>query len=205
MRWTLYSLLFLLITVSASAEEGISPTERVTLSMDAVMQVLNNPNLNREQRRLAVRDVVRSHFDYRVMSRIILAINWRKATDEQRDRFERYFRELMENTYFSAIDNYSGEEVRIGREKRQGKRAVVQTMLITKSKQIPIDFKLLSKSNDWAVYDVVIEGVSLISNYRVEYRGLVKREGMEGLLYKLERKALQLKKGAKTDTVEPAS
>ncbi len=163
--------------------------------MDGVLAVLQNPDLTSEQRRDQVRDIVRQRFDYESMSQVILATNWRSATPAQREQFITLFRELLEQTYFSAMDSYSNQTVRMGLERTntKGNLAEVQTFIASASKEVPVSYKLRQRDNDWYAYDVTVDGVSLVSNYRTTFRDLVKEKGMDGLLSELAEKVATLK------------
>lgn len=186
-------IVVLLLGYSGSMLASISPSTRIKQTVDEVLQVLRTPDLNKEQRRDKVRDIVRPRFDYRAMSQIILAQNWRTATAAQKDRFVELFRDLIEFTYFSAMDKYTGETVRMGLERLSGNRAVVQTYINSASKEVPVNYSLRLKDDDWFAYDVSVDGVSLVSNYRTSFRNLVKEKGMDGLLEELQRKVESLK------------
>ncbi len=193
----LIRLALLLVLMSgalpAIASASIGPSERVQHTMNDVVGVLNDKGLTSAERRGRVSTIVDETFDFQAMSQVILAANWRKASTNQRARFVELFRELLENTYFSALDSYSGQTARLGRERVKGKRAQVQTFVVTSSAEIPVSYKLRQKQDDWFVYDVVVDGVSLISNYRTSFRNLVKQKGMDGLLEQLQQKVVKLK------------
>ncbi|MEG7525150.1 MAG: ABC transporter substrate-binding protein [Chromatiales bacterium] len=193
----LIRLALLLVLMSgalpAIASASIGPSERVRHTMDDVVGVLNDKGLTSAERRDRVNTIVDETFDFQAMSQVILAANWRKASPNQRARFVELFRELLENTYFSALDSYSGQTARLGRERVKGKRAQVQTFVITSSAEIPVSYKLRQKQDDWFVYDVIVDGVSLISNYRTSFRNLVKQKGMDGLLEQLQQKVAKLR------------
>jgi phospholipid transport system substrate-binding protein len=186
-------LFFLLIGYSGVMLASISPSLRIKQTVDEVLQVLRSPDLDKQQRRDKVRDIVRPRFDYRAMSQIILAQNWRKASATQKDRFVELFRDLIEYTYFSAMDKYSGEKVRMGLERTSGNRAIVQTYINSSTKEVPVDYSLRLKNDDWLAYDVTVDGVSLVSNYRTSFRNLVNEKGMDGLIQELENKIDSLK------------
>ncbi|MEN8180599.1 MAG: ABC transporter substrate-binding protein [Pseudomonadota bacterium] len=188
-----FVLVLLLLSYSAWGLASISPSMRIKQTVDEVLTVLSSPELDRDKRRDMVRIIVRPRFDYRAMSQIILAKNWKKASTEQQDRFIYLFRDLLEHTYFSAMDKYTGERIRMGREKLNGKRAVVQTYIATSSKEVPVNYNMRLKNDDWYAYDVSIDGVSLVSNYRTSFRNLVREKGMDGLLLELEKKVDSLK------------
>ncbi len=183
----------LLIGYSGAMLASISPSTRIKQTVNEVLQVLRTPELDTAHRRDKVRDIVRPRFDYRAMSQIILAQSWKNASAEQQDRFVELFRDLIEHTYFSAMDKYTGETVRMGLERMSGKRAVVQTYVNSSTKEVPVNYSLRLKDDDWFAYDVSVDGVSLVSNYRTSFRNLVKEKGMHGLLEELERKVDSLK------------
>ena len=186
-------LVILILGYSSWGQASISPSMRIKQTVDEVIKVLRAPDMDKDKRRDMVRIIVRPRFDYRAMSQIILATNWKKATAEQQDRFIFLFRDLLERTYFSAMDSYTGETVRMGREKLNGKRAVVQTYISTASKEVPVNYNMRLKNDDWFAYDVSVDGVSLVSNYRTSFRNLVREKGMDGLLQELEKKVDSLK------------
>ncbi len=186
-------LLGLLFAASLPAAAMATPSERVKETVDNVLAVLQNPELTAQQRRDQVRDIARQRFDYESMSQVILATNWRTATPAQREQFITLFRELLEQTYFSAMDSYDNQTVRMGLERTKGKLAEVQTFIASASKEVPVSYKLRLRNDDWYAYDVSVDGVSLVSNYRTSFRNLVKEKGMDGLLAELAQKVATLK------------
>ncbi|MES9828462.1 MAG: ABC transporter substrate-binding protein [Candidatus Thiodiazotropha sp.] len=186
-------LLFFLFTFSLSASANVTPSERIEETVKQVLTVLKDQSLGRRDRRDQVKDIVRKRFDYESMSQVILAANWRKASKPQREQFITLFRELLEQTYFSAIDSYSDQSVRMGRERMKGKLANVQTFIVAANKELAVSYKMRFRNDDWYAYDVAVDGVSLVSNYRTSFRNLVKSKGMEGLLAELAQKVASLK------------
>ncbi|MEJ2456409.1 MAG: ABC transporter substrate-binding protein [Candidatus Thiodiazotropha sp.] len=192
-RLTTLLLFGLLFTATLSAAATVTPSDRVKETVDNVLAVLQNPDLDAIQRRDQVREIVRKRFDYESMSQVILATNWRNATPSQREQFITLFRELLEQTYFSAMDSYDNQTVRMGLERQKGKLAEVQTFVTSASKEVPVSYKLRLRNDDWYAYDVTVDGVSLVSNYRTSFRNLVKEKGMDGLLTELAEKVATLK------------
>lgn len=179
-----YVLYFLLLTLSSTVTaEGFStPTARVKDSVDKVITVLRDEALDREERWSKIGLVINDSFDFRSMSQSILATNWKKATPEERQQFVVFFSQYLEDTYRTKIEAYTNQKVEYTGETIRGKRAVVETMIITDSTQIPVNYKLKNNDGNWFAYDVVIEGVSLVSNYRSTFAAIVKNDGMDGLL-----------------------
>lgn len=192
-RFAALFLLGLFFTSSLPAAATVTPSARIKETVDNILEVLKNPVLDKQQRRIHVREIVRRRFDYESMSQVILAASWRKATLPQREQFITLFRELLEQTYYSAMDSYRNQSVRMGRERQKGKLAEVQTYIVSSNKEVPVSYKLRLRKDDWYAYDVTVDGVSLVSNYRTSFRNLVKQKGMDGLLAELAEKVATLK------------
>ncbi len=186
-----FMLVATLLANTAIAEP--TPTENVRSSVEAVIALLKDDQLDRETRRDRMREVIEKRFDFRAMSQRTLATNWKKASDAEKQKFTELFGELIQNSYVSKIESYTNETVEYPGEKQKGRKAVVDTLIITSSAEIPVNYKVYLKDGSWQVYDVIIEGVSLISNYRSSYREIVKKDGFDGLLAKMEEKIRELK------------
>ncbi|MCU7935141.1 MAG: ABC transporter substrate-binding protein [Candidatus Thiodiazotropha sp. (ex Dulcina madagascariensis)] len=187
----------LLFTASLPVLAKATPSERVKETVDQVLRVLQDESLDKQDRRGRVKEIVRERFDYESMSQVILAASWRKATQSQREQFITLFRELLEQTYYSAMDSYNNQTVRMGRERLKGKLANVQTFIVAANKELAVSYKLRYRNDDWYAYDVAVDGVSLVSNYRTSFRNLVKSKGMSGLLAELAEKVATLKSNNK--------
>jgi phospholipid transport system substrate-binding protein len=170
----------------AFAEEAATPTDRVRSAISDIMKILKNENLGRDQKWSEVGRVVDAGFDFRSMSQSILATNWRTATAEEKRQFVEYFAQYLEATYRDKIEAYTNQRVEYMNESVRGDRAVVDTIIMTDSTQIPVTYKLKLNDEGWFAYDVVIEGVSLVNNYRSTFSAIIKSEGMEGLLTDLQ-------------------
>lgn len=163
-----------------------TPTETVREAVDAVIKVLRNDALDREQRWTEIGRVIDARFDFRSMSQSVLATNWRTATAEEKRRFVEFFSQYLEETYRSKIEAYTDQRVEYIAEQVRKDRAIVDTEIVTSANRIPVTYRLKNNDGEWFAYDVVIEGVSLVSNYRNTFNAIVKSEGMEGLLTDLE-------------------
>ena len=183
--------LVLLLCLSGAALAAPSPTELVKKGIDNILSVLNDKTLDQEQRRVAldkeIRRVVKERFEFQSMSKSVLSTNWKKANGYEKDRFVDFFTETLVNTYFKAIESYSGEEIKYVGENIKDERAVVDTVIVAKNGDIPVSYKMKLTNDEWYVYDVVIENISLVSNYRNLYTAIIKSSGINGLLDKMER------------------
>jgi len=195
-------LIFIMVVVTSSsllAADFSTPMGRVKDSVGRVISILNDKSLDREESWQKIAAVIDDGFDFRSMSQSVLATNWKKATPEERDRFTEFFSQYIEETYRSRIEAYTDEEIIYKDEVIRGKRAVVETVIKTDTIEIPINYKLKENDGEWFAYDVIVEGVSLINNYRNTFAVIVKNEGMDGLLLNIQRridryKAAQLEK-----------
>ena len=174
----------------ASAET--SPTDAIRGSVESILDILRDKELDQDIRREKIRVAINTRFDFRAMSQRTLATNWKKASDDEKKRFVGLFSQLIESTYIGRVEAYTDEKVDYPGEKIKGKKAVVETLILTDTADIPVNYKVYLKKGKWWVYDVVIEGISLISNYRSSYQEIVKNEGFDGLLAKMQDKINEL-------------
>ena len=181
-----------LLATASLVAAGASPTDSIRTSVDGVLALLQNKEMDDATRREKIGEVISERFDFRAMSQRTLATNWKSASEEQRKEFVRLFSTLIENTYIGRVEAYTNEKVDFPGEKVKGKKAVVETLILTANADIPVDYKVYMKNDKWWVYDVVIEGISLISNYRSSYQEIVKKEGVDGLIEKMKAKIKEL-------------
>jgi len=180
------------LTFTVMSHAGNTPTDDVRTSVDAMLEILKNEQLDKEDKRAQMSTVINERFDFRAMSQRTLATNWKKTTDEEKQQFVALFSQLIENSYVGKIEAYTNEKVEYPGEKIKGRKAVVETLIITSSADVPVNYRVYQKDGQWLVYDVIIEGVSLISNYRSSYQEIMKKEGFDGLLAKMQAKIDEL-------------
>src|SRR5262249_20327300 len=147
------------------------PTDQVKTSVDRVLKVVSDPELkkpqNTEKRRTQIREVARQLFDFEEMSKRALGRHWTARNPEQKKHFTELFADLLENSYVSKIEAYGGEKIVYSPEQGEGDTVTVRSKLITqRGTEVPIDYRLLKEGDRFKVYDVSIEGVSLVANYR---------------------------------------
>jgi len=178
---------------TAGAAAPGSPTEQVKETVDKVIETLKNKELKKpskaEERRAILRRTVGDRFDFEEMSKRTLSIHWQRRTPEERKEFVSLFSDLLERTYVNKIESYTDEKVVYGEENIEGDYAVVKTKIITSANvEVPIDYKLFKKSPKWVAYDVVIEGVSLVNNYRTQFNKIIRSQSYEELVKRLRAK-----------------
>jgi len=187
-RRTIFLLIPLVLFFSSARPALAGPKDEVVATTERILSLLRDRDMDRQQRRREIREALRARFDFRAMSLKTLGRNWKKASPEQKDRFVELFARLLENAYLGRIEAYTDEEVVYGKEKIRGKKAVVKTEIVTRRKRIPVDYRLYDRGDGWYVYDVIIEEISLIRNYRSSYREIIGKEGFDGLLGRMEAK-----------------
>ena len=188
---SLMSLLLVLgITAPGLAGE---PTEKIRQTTDKILSIVSNsalkdPSKAKERRKL-IRSAVDERFDWDEMARRSLATHWAKRTAEERKEFVRLFADLLERTYMKKVEDYSGEKVLYGEETKDGDHARVKIRIVTKkNKDIPVEYRLKKEGNDWLIYDVSIEGVSLVNNYRTQFNSIILQSSYENLVKRLKDK-----------------
>lgn len=151
-----------------------TPTEQVRGAIQRVLRILEDPALHGDaraaERRAAMRKVANELFDFTEITKRSLGRHWQARTPAEREELVRLFGDLLERTYVSRIELYSGEKILYAGETVDTDQAVVRTRIVTKQgAEIPVDYRLLVRGERWRAYDVVIEGVSLVANYRSQF------------------------------------
>jgi phospholipid transport system substrate-binding protein len=187
----------LLGNMSALAD---APTEQLKSTIDGILQALSDPSMERDAKRQKITGIIDQRFNYEGMSQRTLAVNWKKSSKEQQQRFVELFAQLLAESYLGRIEAYTNEKVEFASEKVKDNRAIVDTFIVTASVDIPISYKLEKKGNDWLVYDVVIEEVSLVRSYNSSYKDIVMKSGMDGLLADMETKLNEMRNKAPEKT-----
>jgi phospholipid transport system substrate-binding protein len=172
---------------------GGAPTDQLRAEIDRAVKILEDPELKKDgrqrDRRAAVRQVANDIFDFSETAKRSLARHWTPRTQAEKDEFVGLFTDLLERSYISKIELYGGEKIQFVGESIEGEGAVVRTKLITKQgTEIPIDYRMLKRGDKWLVYDVVIEGVSLISNYRTQFNKIITTSSFQELMKKMKTK-----------------
>ena len=189
-------LTFAMLAASDPAWAG-APTEQLRAQMDRIIKVLEDPELKREgrqvERRAAIRRVANEIFDFTETSRRSLGQHWQARTPAEREQFVRLFADLMERSYIGKLELYSGERILFGGETVEGDQATVRTRLVTKAgTEIPVEYRMHRTAGDrWLSYDVAIEGVSLVANYRAQFNKIIQASGYQSLVKKLTEKREQ--------------
>jgi phospholipid transport system substrate-binding protein len=170
-----------------------SVQDQLKATIDQVMNILRDPSLKgddqAEKRRASLRQVIHERFSFAKMSQLSLARHWKKRSEEEKKTFVELFGQLLEQTYISKVESYNDERVVYLKEFVKKKRAQVNTTVITGTLEIPIDYRLYqSPDGAWMVYDIIIEGVSLVGNYRSQFDQILQKDPYEKLVEELKKK-----------------
>lgn len=177
----------------ASAEPGGAATEAVRTTINEVIRILKDVELKKagraEERRRLLEQVIGDRFNYDEMARRALGAQWNKLSDKERQEFVDQFKRLLSSSYADKIEGYSGEQVHYLNERLEADYAEVRTKVASDKTEIPLDYRLLNKSGNWRVYDVVVDGVSLVNNYRSQFTKIIRESSYADLLEKLREKS----------------
>ena len=187
----------LLAAPPASAGE---PTEQLKTQVDRVLKLLDDPALKDKpkDKRVAVRKIAEDIFDFGETAKRSLGRHWAARTPAERDEFVKLFGDLLERSYISKIELYGGEKIQYLNDKVEGDQASVMSKLLTKTNtEVPIEYRMLKKGDRWLVYDVIIEGVSLVSNYRTQFNKIIQTSSYAELVKKM--KSRQEEMGSATE------
>jgi len=192
-KWMATACLLLCLSPVPALSADTGPMAQIEQTVEQVIDTLKDDTIKGEQQRQRLTELIKARFDFQAMSQWVLGPYWKKADADERETFMELFSELLEANYLGRIESYTDEEVRFVSEKIDGPRAEVETLIITDSAEIPISYKLVDRQGQWLVYDVIVEKVSLVRNYRGTYTEIARKEGMEGLFEQMRNKIGELK------------
>lgn len=192
MRALLFAILAAAFSLNAAATGNTSPQELVKTTTDRVLERLaddreaieNSPDRLFE----IVDEIIIPHFDFERMSRRVLGKAWKRASPEQQSQFVKEFRTLLVHTYATALKIYSDERIEYlpPREKEGGKETTIRTQIIQSgSPPVPINYRMYRRDDGWKVFDITIDGVSLVINYRSTFKSEIRKNGVDGLIARL--------------------
>ncbi len=188
-----FILLFAFVFIPTQITSASPVQEQLKKTIDQILDILSDPgfagNENADSRRQALRNVVSQRFSFKKMSQLCLAKHWKPRSEEEKTTFTNMFGQLLENTYISKVESYTNEEVVYVKEYVKKKKAQVNTRIITSAVEIPIDYRLYqTRDGSWMIYDLIIEGVSLVRNYRSQFNEILQKNSFDVLLEELRKK-----------------
>lgn len=188
-------LFFALVVPSPSSAGG--PTEQIRASVDKIVAILNNPQLKSaaktKERRDQLRQAISSRFDFTEMARRSLGSQWRRIGPKEQEEFVRLFTDLLERAYLDRIEGYSDEKFAYVREILDRNYAEVNSRIVTHNgEEFSLNYKVLLKNGEWKVYDVVVENISLVNNYRSQFTRIIANSSYEELVRRMKDKQIEV-------------
>jgi phospholipid transport system substrate-binding protein len=167
-----------------------SPKAEMQKTIDDIITIAGaySDDAQKDTRREKLRTLINPKFNFSEMAKRSLGANWNEITPEEQKDFTNVFSELLARTYLSKIETVKPGMVDVKSEQVELPRAVVKTVVTSKGDHFPIDYKLTYQNSSWQVYDVVIENIGLVANYRNEFSGIIRKEKFSGLMERLRKK-----------------
>lgn len=191
-KYICYYVLLMMFIFTQAHGVGNGPTADLRPALDGLMAVLGDKSLagdeHLQERREKIMTAIRSGFNFREMSKRVLGKTWRSIDDSQRDHFTGLMTKLLENVYVGKLEGYSDQSVEFKNEVIKGNRAQVSTIIKSWSGDMPVHYIMKETANQWMVYDINIEGVSLVRNYQQQFKSILRKEKYKGLVKVLEEK-----------------
>jgi phospholipid transport system substrate-binding protein len=182
------------VVFSSPGQASEIPTEAVRSTLTEVFRILEDEKLKDPAklipRRHMLEEAIASHFDYAEMSKRALAAHWVPLTASERTEFVELFKSFLSDRYAEKIEGYSGEQVGYLSERIEGNYAEVRTELRTTKVKVPMDYRLHMKDGTWHAYDLVVDGVSLVKNYRSQFEKIIRTSSYQELVRRLRERAV---------------
>ena len=187
-------LLFLMLALGAEIADAGVATDQIKSTVDKAIIVLKDPRLKpsakTKERREQLKQILYARFDFTEMARRALGANWRRRTPQEQEEFVRLFTDILERAYADIIEGYTDEKIIYLNERVDGTYADVGSKILTsKGEEYSIYYKAHLVSNEWKVYDVVAENISLVNNYRSQFNRVIANSSYEELIRRLRDKA----------------
>ena len=179
---------------------GGSPTEDLKPALTSLVQILGDEALkgeeNKQERRSRIMVEAKKGFNFKEMSRRVLGKTWREIDTAEQENFTSIMTKLLENVYVGKMEDYSGGDIEYVEEAIKGSRAQVTTLVEDNGVKLPIHYIMHKGDEKWMVYDINIEGVSLVRNYQEQFKSILRKDGYSGLVKTLEEKNKAFAEGA---------
>lgn len=187
-------LLYILLPWAAVAGP---PTDQIQASVDKALAILRNPRLKSEpgvkERRERLRQVIYARFDFSEMARRSLGSHWRRRSPPEQEEFVRLFTDLLERAYVNRIEAYNDEKFVYLKENLDGNYAEVESRIVTgKGEEFSLNYKTHFVNGEWKVYDVVIENISLVNNYRSQFNRIITNSSYQDLIQRMKEKQIEV-------------
>ncbi len=193
--WLVIGISFALMLGAGKAVQASGITEGLKATIDQVIGVVTDPQYkeDRQTRRTKMKGIIFPKFNFLEMGKRSLGSKrWKERSAEERKAFVDVFGKLLENSYANKLESYHDEKINFVDEIVKGKFAMVKTEVVRKNGTVNVDYKLIQGGGEWLVYDIVVEGVSMIKNYRSQFARIIHRDSFGTLMEKLNTKVDKL-------------
>lgn len=185
------ALLLAIALCTPAVAMGGEPTEQIRGAIDRGLAIVKRADLQgdakKAERRALLRKELFPYFHFDEMARRSLGVHWKNRSPRERQEFVKLFTDLLENAYAGKIEGYKGEKIRFGKETLDLPYAEVKTTIVTpQGQEFSLDYRLLADGSRWRVYDIVIEGVSLVNNYRSQFAGILQKSSFDEMTKQLK-------------------
>ena len=191
----LYLLLSFCVCVpsfSYSAATDTSAIVQVRNTIDSILVILNEENVFEEkwpEKKEEIVSLIKERFDFKELSKRALGKHWKRITNEEQDDFISLFQDVLQNTYIDRLKTYSNENIVFHKQITKNEKALVYCAFVRQNEEIPMKYRAQKINGSWLVYDISIEGVSLVSNYRKQFDQIIRKHQYAGLIAKMKEKA----------------
>jgi phospholipid transport system substrate-binding protein len=186
---TLAVLVASLLCLAPTLQAAVEPMQQIKETVDRILAVLKDKQLAAPEmhasRRAKVEELVDGAFDFQEMAKKTLSDTWETMSAAQQKEFVDLLARMVKQRYIGKIDSYAGQEVVFKKQRQKGTLALVYSDLLDNDTEIPINYKMVRHDDRWVVYDLRIENVSLVANYRSDFGRIVKNDGVDGLMKKM--------------------
>jgi len=189
-------IILLIAALLMTSQAFAAPIDDVKKTVDEVVRIVADKEMkkNEQKRRQALKKTISLIFDYGEMAKRSLGKHWSERTAAEKKQFTELFATLLENSYAGKIESYNNEKIVYIKEIHDDGHAEVKSKVVTaKRDEFTLDYRMIKQNGKWMVYDVVIEGISLVSNYRSQFNKIITTRGYEELVKKLQTKSNELK------------
>ena len=185
----LYTWIGILLALTAIPALAGEPTVQIKETIDRVLALVKNSDIKEAERQKLIRQAADNRFDWTAIARSVMSVYWNKLTPDQKREFTELFTDLIEGVYMGKIESYSGEKINyLGDDTGDGYGVVKMVVVTHKGTEIPITYRVVKEKEKWLIYDVQIEGVSMVENYRKQISYIMNNSSYEELVKKLKAK-----------------
>jgi phospholipid transport system substrate-binding protein len=205
----LWTTIVVAVGLLAGGRASAGPaTDQVKATVDQVLHILQSPEFkgaaHTRERRKAIREAVSARFSFSEMAKRTLGPHWAERTPAERTEFVRLLTDLLEASYINRIESYTGEQITYTGESVEGDHAEVRSKVLTKGREeVPLNYRVLQQNGQWQVYDITIEGVSLVNNYRTQFNKIINSSSYNALLGRMRAEAASVEAEHRTEGTTP--